>query len=91
MALRLRLSILGLTKSNSCGHIGKNSIIHSTENFTLSFSRPAILGYFPENSGESCAQIKAIEGERAVNRIYWLNATDSKFQVRLIFDHVSMF
>ena len=49
-----------------------------------SFSRPAIMGYFSEKPGESCSQIKAIEGDRAVSGKYWLNATGSIFQVRII-------
>jgi len=47
-------------------------------------SSAAIMAYFSEKPGKSCSQIKVIEGDRAVSGKYWLNATGSIFQVRII-------
>ena len=54
--------------------------------FVLFFA--AILGYFSWKPGQSCSEIKTIEGERAVSAKYWLNKTAALFQVRFKFEQV---
>ena len=45
----------------------------------------ALLGYFDWKPGQSCLNIKTLEGERAVSGAYWLNETGALFRVN-IFD-----
>ena len=44
----------------------------------------ALLGYFDWKPGQSCLNIKTIEGERAVSGAYWLNKTGALFQVNVL-------
>ena len=50
----------------------------------LLFFFSALLGYFDWKPGQSCLNIKTIEGERAVSGAYWLNKTGALFQVNVL-------